>query len=188
MNAALQRAKRGELTAIELTRIADQLRSGDTRSDLYPLILAVGYAQARGLEAVVAGYLNCESDPMLSRAALVVLCSQWGFYEKYVADVEQLCEGKSWDRDEDVRLQAISIAGEAMRSGYGRPSLAKRLLSIARNPDERRLIRTAAFSALERAAGAEWSQLEPASEILDLDTEASRSALSRLEEALASSE
>src|SRR5437868_13266619 len=114
MTSPYHKAKRGELSPTDLAQIAEQLRAGSVGDDPYSRILALGAGSPEDYRDIVEAFLSASSDPMLARAALKVLCADWGLYREYLSELRQFITGVAWDQDEDVKLQAISLGGEAL--------------------------------------------------------------------------
>ena len=113
MNAdeVLEQATNGKLSARDQDAVAEALRSGDQSLDLYTLLLALGRTMATRHRTVVESFLDAESDPMLARLALQILCKFWSESERYLPWIERALAGLDWDTDDDVRQMATSIAG-----------------------------------------------------------------------------
>ena len=152
MNAPslLTKATNGTLDEPELMWVKDQIDSGS--NDTYTLLLILGRSFAKKYRQTVERFLESPRDPMLARAAVYALCQCWGETDRYLAQIKAFCRKVSWDVDDDVRLIAITCAGDHLRSQFDK-ELAQSLLTIARN-DPNVVVRGAAQSAIARAIGA----------------------------------
>jgi hypothetical protein len=173
----LDRAKGGQLSREELDGVAAALLSHETTRDAYTLIHILGRGGATWHEELVAGFLNSPHDPMLARIALQVLCSHWGLAKSYRDSLATFALRVPWDTDDDVRLVGLSQSGELIRTSPD-AALTRILLDTFRDPSEEDIVRDAAYSALARASGREWSEIPPASRLMDRATEVDASVLS----------
>lgn len=158
-NRLVDLARDDHLTPQQVQRILRQLDAQRGGADEYTLLNAVGWLGPEH-ESVVASYLERPDDPMLSRLALQILVHRFGKAEAYMAQIAALAQGVEWDEDEDVRLVALSAAGQAVRErpdGYR--VLLLILLDTATDNAERSLIRSTAIEALRRGLGEEWSTI-----------------------------
>lgn len=154
----LAKAQAGTITGGEIAEVARALSTNIRGRDQYTLLFILGRSGALQYEYLVAKYLEHRSDPMLVRVALEVLCDDWNKAASYRDKVEQFIRGVSWDSGGHVRLLAISIAGEMMRVGTDKRFL-RLLMDIFDDPEERYLIKEAAYSAMARAIGKEWKEI-----------------------------
>jgi hypothetical protein len=164
----LAKAKVGLISPKEIAEVARELVGNSRESDPYTLIHILGVSGATEYEPLVARFLNASFDPMLARIALQVLCSHWGMASRYRDQVEKFVRGVEWDIDADVRIVALSAAGELLRERLGK-SLLRLLVEIFTSSAERHIVRQAAYFALARAHGQDWAQLPPASRQIDLE-------------------
>lgn len=160
MNAdeMLERATSGQLSAREQDRIAEALQSETPSIDRYTLLLALGRSMAKRHKAVVESFLEAESDPMLARLALQILCRFWSETEHYIPWIERALAGLEWDHDDDVRQMAVSIAGEYLREAP-QPALLRRLLLLVEDSVEDESMRKDAYLSVARAMGVSWEDL-----------------------------
>lgn len=165
----LEKAKTGEISALEISKVGEELASSGENSDKYTLIHILGRAGAVDYEPDVAKHLHYQFDPLVARMALQVLCSYWNRANDYLSDIEKFLRGVEWDEDEDVRLAALSIAGELARDGDLR--FVPLLIQIFSDPCENEIVRQAAYFALARASGLDWCELPPASRRMNLQKE-----------------
>ena len=124
----LHRAQWGRLTADELEYVAGLLKS-DQHVSKYTLLHILGRGDSsKKYRELVAEYLYCPGDPMLSALALKVLCQWWHKTMDYRDELIVFLRGVDWDVGEYVRLEALSVAGEFLRKKTVTPSeLLKRL-------------------------------------------------------------
>jgi hypothetical protein len=102
---------------------------------------------------------------------------------EYREELLAFLQSVDWDAEDYVKLQALSIAGEYLR-GHQDREILKIVYDIYGNPEERGLIRAAAYIALCRSAGAEWRDIVPAPGFVDSSTEVDREILRRVEQKL----
>jgi len=166
MNAdeMLERATNGKLSAREQNDVAEALRSGDLSLDRYTLLLALGRSMAKRHRSVVESFLDAESDPMLARLALQILCKFWSETARYLPWIERALAGLDWDGDDDVRQMGISIAGEYLLDAR-QPVLLQRLLLVVDDPSEDESMRKDAYLSVARAMGTRWDDLPPLSRL-----------------------
>lgn len=163
----LERAKDGTISAAEIKEAAEVLRlRGSSGRDPYTLIHILGASGAVRYKELVAGYLNEKDDPMLARIALQVLCSHWNMTAQYRDEVAAFIRGVEWDIDEVVRLAAVSIAGEWLRSSRDKTLLAL-LFDVFATVTNSSIVRQEAYFALARAYGKNWNELPPASRAMN---------------------
>lgn len=160
LRSTLDRAKSGEISRAEVEEVANALRAGSDEHDVYTLLHIVGRAGGPRFEHLVAGFLNHSDDPMIARLALQILGVHWGLGSRYTSEILRFLEGVEWDTDEDVRLAAISSAGEVVRSGSDR-HLLRALVRIGTDISELDLMREAAIAGIARAIGYRYDQIPP---------------------------
>ncbi len=166
----LDRAKSGALSPEEIDEVAEALQAEKAGRDPYTLIHILGRSGAIRYRGLVERFLDCRSDPMLVRLALQVLCSHWNLAAEYEDALVRFAEGVDWDGEEEVRLVALSAAGELLR--HGQSERLKHLLArVFTDSSASQMARQAAYFALARASGKAWRDLPPASRVLDLETE-----------------
>jgi hypothetical protein len=164
----LEEAKWGKLTQEELTYVIQSIKNhkaGD-KNDLYTMIHILGRAGATEYQKLVESFLYFQSDPMISKIALQTLCNYWGFTEHYLSYIKKFIAGVEWDEDDDVRLIALSIAGNWLRENSN-PSLLEQLLHVFEDPSQEALIRDVAYIAICRAIGMEWGTIPRIFELIE---------------------
>jgi hypothetical protein len=154
----LEKVKDGLLPKHELDQAVAAIKDPGGNLDHYTLLHIIGRAMDVSNERLVASYLDCPADPMLSRLALQILCNYWGLTPKYVTYVRKFLSGVDWDVDGDVRQVASSIAGELLRARWD-DDLFRTLLAISTNEDDLPGMRLAAIRALARAMGYGWDDM-----------------------------
>lgn len=179
----LHRAKQGLLSEEEVAMVAGELRKPNPPADPYTLLHVLGRAGDARYRQLVEGYLGYEDDPMLARLSLQILCDFWGDTSRYLEEVQRYLKRASWDREDDVRTMAISIAGEYLRS-HTNDRMLRELLAIYENEGERPGTRRAAYLALARVMGSTWEQLPPATRAFDLVSDTDARVLQQAEQRL----
>ncbi|MGH7966568.1 MAG: hypothetical protein ACRERD_32860, partial [Candidatus Binatia bacterium] len=168
LNRLLDKAKAGQISKAEIARVAYVLQAGETNHDPYTLLHIIGRSGFVEYEKLVARYLQSESDPMLTRLALQILCSFWNKTPTYLDRVKEFVRGVEWDEGNDIRLMAISIAGEYLRHAEDR-FVFHLLVESLTSAQEDRIVREGAYVALARAYGKEWAELPRLSRHFDVD-------------------
>ena len=164
--ALVENDEAAKLTNEELELVAAELQKPDTE-EKYLLIRILGYSHATAYQPLVERFLISESDPYLASAALQVLCNHWGFENQYLQKIQEFIQGVSWDEHEDVRLVAISTAGEHLRKNENKEFL-QTILEIFKDENEDHLLREAAYSSLARAVGRGYAEIPSAADSFDL--------------------
>lgn len=180
----LGRAKAGRLSGPELASVVAHLQDPKGDGDPYTFLHILGRAGNSSYRSIVEPFLDRPDDPMLSRLALKILCDYWGESEGYLDTLARFIDGVAWDREGDVRLVAISTAGEYLRDRK-QASLLGKLVHIFRDEREDRASREGAYFALARAMGREWNELPSAARHFDLSTEIDSDVIVGAEERLA---
>lgn len=151
----LQRAKEGRVSPGDLDRVA--MEAGDNSPQLYTLLHILGRSGRPEDKRIVSRYVEFPADPQISALALGFLCLEWGECDRFRDTIRNYYKGVSWDRENELRLKAISLAGECSHRKFDK-EIVRDLLDIFDESD-RDVIRNAAYSALMRASGAEWSRI-----------------------------
>ncbi len=183
----LDRAKWGTVSRQEIDEVVRELLDPRRKADRYTLLHILGKGGSPAFRAIVEPFLDWKEDPMLARLALQILCNYWDLTDQYIERVRQFVRGVAWDVDEDVRLAAISVAGEYLRTGSA-PEILSDLLRILENSDERAIIREAAYTALARAVGRDWAELPPATRHFDLTRGIDPKVIQEVKDRIAQSE
>jgi len=179
----LERAKAGTISDEDVEAVASELRANPRARHAYTMLHIVGRAFATRHRDLVESYLEAEWDPMLARLALQIVCNFWGETSRYLGRVFSALQGLSWDREDDVKQIAISIAGEYLRKHKNR-ELLKTVFGIFNDASEDMTIREAAYLALGRACGREWSELPPASRRFDIQADTDGAIISQVQAAV----
>jgi hypothetical protein len=182
LEALLKKAQWGKISHSDLAAVVRILTSGD-QEHLLTLLNILGRAGSPRYKYLMERYLNYENDPQISALSLKALCRWWGLFKEYRHRVISFLQGVEWDIDQDVKLQAIGLAGEYLRD-HSDLEILESLHDIFVDQRERNLIRGAAYLALCRSDGAEWADLPPASRPVDLSTEVDQAVVSRIEQKL----
>ena len=163
----LEKAKWSKLTDAEVGAVARELQREKPDTDRYTLLHILGRAGATAHRGLVERYLDVPDDPMLARIALQTLIDYWDLADEYLAVTKRFVHGVAWDVDQDVRLVAISNAGEYLRT-HEEPELLGEILRIFNDDREMRMSRETAYRALARATGRPWKELPSAASHFDL--------------------
>ena len=170
LDVTLDRAKDRALSVAELKRIAAALRASEPSKNRYRLLHILGRGGGPEFEEVVAPYLRCESDPMLARLAIQILCDYWDLDAKYRDVVLDFVRGAAvWDVDNVARQAAMTAAGEYLRWTRD-PEILEAVLAVALDESEWELTREDAVEALARATYQSWEEMPPASRREPLDS------------------
>jgi ankyrin repeat protein len=179
----LHRAKTGSISDEEVDAVAREIQANPQNENGYTLLHIVGRSFATRHRDVVESFLDARWNPMLARLSLQILCNFWGETALYLDRVLSALRGLPWDPEDDVRLIAISIAGEYLRTHTNR-NLLVTLFGIFNDATKESTIREAAYFALARACGRDWNELPPASRHLDLQSDIDPLVLSQVKAAL----
>lgn len=157
LDKLLAKAKDGKLERSELDLVVAGLDKTERVEDsTYTRLHIIGRAYAMDYEELVASFLHKPNDPMLSKIALQILCSWWGLADKYMTCLREFLEGVEWDEEGQVRLIAISAAGQYLRE-YDDRGLLEKLLEICESGLEDEDDKAAAVDAIARGLGDEWT-------------------------------
>ena len=146
------RAKEGLVTKAEISEVARLLEDRVDDEHAYRLLYVIGRSRATEHEELVAGFLDEEEQPSVAALALQVLCSFWNLTDRYAEQVRCFVEGVDWDFLGEVRLIAISAAGEYLAVRPHCPIL-RGLLALCVADDESQTERRVALEAVARALG-----------------------------------
>jgi hypothetical protein len=160
LDELLEEAKWGKLTDKELAYVVQEIKATtpDDDADLYTLIHILGKADATEHKQLLEGFLDYPSDPMISSIALAALCNYWGYANEYLDQIKMFIKGAEWDPDNDVRLIAISCAGQYLKEASDK-ELLQQLLALYENAEEDELCREAAYEAIALAMGQTWDEI-----------------------------
>lgn len=174
------RATAGELTPREVHEIALTVEDG---SNIYQGLLVIGRADARDYRELVEQFLCFRSDPMIARLALLVLCGYWNMAAEYLHVLRQFIQKVDWDPDDDVRLMAMSCAGEFLRTSLNK-SLMQDVLEVFQREGEPQTVREVAYRSLARAVGMAYNDLPSAARHFDLNRDTDPRVLARVHDLL----
>jgi len=177
-NDLLERAKWGSLSDAEIDHVANEIQKPMFEANAYTLLHILGKSQATRYRHLVEQYLENDSDPMLAKLALQILCTTWGESSHYLEQITRFVQGVAWDEDDDCQLAAVSIAGEYLRTKHD-PVLLYLLLELFEREMEDHLLREAAYGALARAMGREYSEIPSAAKEFDLKADIDTSIIER---------
>lgn len=175
-SSVLERAERGLLSAPEIDALAKHLATKPEDDELYTRLHALGHAGDARYAGVVEPYLETPEDPMLARLALQILCDYWGLASRYRDHILRFIAGVPWDveSDGDVRLMAISCAGDLM--AFSRDGLVAEAL-LGAFADFEGSARDAAYAALVVGTGGTWADVpSPVTRPYEVDREVIRRA------------
>jgi hypothetical protein len=127
--------------------------------ELDQLIETLGYVGA--FESIEPGYVELVEKfivyppfPVISATALQVLCIVWELTEHYLDKIKSYMGGESWDKNGDVKIMAMSIAGSYVKKTHDGDCL-KLLLEIFDNKNEKKFDRQIAYRSIARGFGFE---------------------------------
>lgn len=157
-SVVLDRAKSGEVISRgELDELARGLADPADPRDKYLMIYALGRASLDPRYAdVIRPFLNSPQDPRLARVTVQMLSNAMGQEESIREDLLAFARGVAWDDDDDVRMVALSSAGNWLRSLAHEHRWDDDLFTVlhstaVEDPDD--LIREVAVGSLARALG-----------------------------------
>jgi hypothetical protein len=170
MNLAtlLEDAKDGKLAPEDARSVADLLREQPDGRDAYTAIHILGRGWATDYRELVESFLDSPNDPELARIALMTLVNYWDLGTEYRDKLREFVAGVDWDDGADVRLVALTAAGELARKTDDR-EIVSELLVIAGDMQEDVLVRDTAFDAIARAVGADYNDLRRRSRLAQDD-------------------
>lgn len=163
----LESAKSRKISRSEIDEVAkkiSEISKEDSRL-LYTLIHILGRAEAIKYKKLIEPFLYYPSNPNIAKITLQSLCTYWDLTAEYLDDVKMFIQGVEWDDLDDVRIVAISIAGEFLRKTPNKELLALLVDVFEGNNDEIKpaenaaLIQSCAYSAIARAMGKDYNQI-----------------------------
>jgi len=160
LDKLLHRAMWEKVSDQELTEVAQKIEAAKSNWDenLYTYISILGRAGAVKYRSLVESFLYYPDDSMVSSNALKTLCSFWGYDEDYKDKLKEFIRGVSWDRDDEIRLIAISCTGALLRVKPEK-ELFELLIATFEGKYGDEICQEAAFSALARGLGKEWNEV-----------------------------
>jgi hypothetical protein len=164
----LTKATKDKLSQSEIEFVASELaKRRNTSANTYILLHILGRAEAVKYENLVAQFLDSPSDPMLARIALIDLCDYWDLTPKYIDALRAFAKGVEWDSDDDVKLVALSTAGEYLNAKDDKELLLA-LKNAFLDPENDEIVRNAAFVAMARALGRKYSEVPSVTQLMEI--------------------
>ncbi len=167
----LERARQGPLSRQEADTVTSELQRRAPQISRVTLLHILSQMHDLTYLKLVEQFLQSKEDPMLTRLALKILCSEWGLTQHYVDQVLAFMRPVPWDEAGYIRQIAISIAGEHLRRHRSAP-LLQELVRIFAEAEPQELILEDTYFALARAVGHEWSEIPSAARPVDIATQA----------------
>ena len=166
-----EKAKWDRLTSDEIADVAQRIKDikPGNKEDLPCLIFALGRSGADQYREMVEKFLYYTSGEWVCIEALRALCTYWCFTADYLKELKMFIKGAEWDDTDDVRLWAMSIAGDFLKENYDR-ELLYLLLEVFENLGKstsvreirdyaRSLLQSAAYEAIATAMGKKWNEI-----------------------------
>ena len=172
MDDLIYEATYGELTKDEIFYVVQRIKdtTPEDDKDLSTLIFILARAGTAEYKPLIEKYLYYPKNPRVSRETLKALCSYWNLTPNYLNEIKQFIKGVTWDDCDDVRIVALSISGEFLRTSFDKDLLqllihffenlgyAEDLLETDEG-DGREILKGGAYEALLRAIGKEWDEI-----------------------------
>ncbi len=165
----------GKIQPNEIAYVIDRIQKyyeHPNEEDIHSLLQTVGYAGCFCRSSIIDEYKGLiekfiifPEDPFVSVTALDVLCNDWDLAHEYIGQIKSFVRGVEWDKDMQVRVQAICAVAEYIRETRDKECL-EMLLEIFKNVQEKKSIRELAYEMISRALGKDWKDLEK----IDIDT------------------
>ena len=146
------RAKDGDITSAELKEVAAIIKRDEGGDLTYRLLYVLLRSRSVEHEDIIAGFVQYERDPQVASLVLHTLVSQWRLGARYRNALLGAMSGFSWDEDNDVKIGAVTAAGEYLRESHD-PEVLASIIKIARTNDPMDPIGQAAVEGLSRALG-----------------------------------
>lgn len=158
------------LTNQEVESIAQRVREAKSHDDdLAECVCLLGNLQAIEYREILEPLLFYPRDPYVSAQALSALCQDFGLMEDYGAEIKKFIRGVSWDKADQVRLMALSMAGEYLYHLFDKDLLRLLLeffedLGVSKNileqsTHKREFLQACAYEGIARAMGLEDDEL-----------------------------
>lgn len=164
LNNLLQKSKNGRLTDEQISYVVKRVEDPKVElEDLYTCIFILGMAfttRPRGLKyrQLVESFLYYPKDPEISAIALKTLCDYWDLTADYLDVVKEFIKGVVWDKERDLVLVSVNIAGEFLRKSRKKDKeLLQLLIDLWEKPDQE--FYEAVYIALARAVQEDWNDL-----------------------------
>ncbi|MBS4167184.1 MULTISPECIES: hypothetical protein [unclassified Neochlamydia] len=170
-------AKWGKLTPEEIAYVEHKLqdKKADEDEDLDTWIFIVGRLGLIRHRPLLEKFLYHQTEPWVCMQALKALCTYWEYTKDYLKELKMFIRGVEWDPHDDIRLWALSIAGDFLKENYD-PELLQLVLDVFENLGKldsfhehstyaREFIRSCAFNALAIASGEKYQNLPDTDDI-----------------------
>lgn len=129
----------------------------------------MGRISVEQYKELIDKYLYYPGNPWICREALNTLCTYWKLTADYLDAIKMYIRGAKWDDTDEVRMIAISIAGEYLRKAFDK-ELLQLLLDVFENLGKinsitetsvsaRALIQSCAYDAISRAMGKNHNEI-----------------------------
>ncbi len=162
-----------EEIAYVLQRIKEA-KPGDD-ADLGIFICLFGKVGGPEYRELIERFIDYPTQPWVSVQALNTLCTDWDLTAEYLPKVKEFIKGVDWDESDEVRLIALSIAGEYLRKTFEK-ELLQLLISFFEDLGKndtfqekrdyaRAFLQSCAYQNLARAMGKEWEEIPDVDEI-----------------------
>src|SRR5438045_2938047 len=119
----LEKTRANRLTQEEFDIVVKMVRDGPHDENLCLLIYVLRLAGAKDLKKIIEKFLYYPTNPYVSRVALKTLCEGWKLTGDYLEEVKRFIVGEEWDVRDEIRLLAISIAGEYLADHFDKQLL-----------------------------------------------------------------
>jgi hypothetical protein len=153
----------------------------DELDDIYAHLKVLGKAKLQNYRYLLERYLDSK-DPFIVSMVLETLCLEWEDSASCLERVVRFAVGVGWDEEEDVRLTAIKVMGEHLRTpvseivakGEGvlppaETHVIELLISVFEDDTSEQWTRQGAYYALLRAKGVDWENIPSECAMLDLN-------------------
>lgn len=154
-----------------------EIKQGADDENLSTLIYILGRAgltkYREEYRELVEPFLYYPADPDVSKEALHTLCMFWSLTSNYLNELKQFIKGVEWD-DDDIRLFAISFAGEFLNEAFDKDLLQllidifedfERIKDFSISEEKAVFIKGCAYDALARAVGKEHWEIPDSEQI-----------------------
>lgn len=173
----LKKANKGTISEKEFFWVVETLQNVIPIDDLeyneslpYLIkIMSLAGGPCLEFQLIVENFLDYPLYPLASQEALRTLCNNWFFTSEYLPELKTFIRGVAWDESDDIRLSALSIAGEFLREDFD-AELLQLLLIVFDDLGESQIIyekcnskrsflKRVAYEAIARAMGQDWDDL-----------------------------
>jgi hypothetical protein len=167
----LQKSTWEDLSEEEISYVVNRIKNnqGEDDVDLSWSIDILGRTNAVQYRDLVEEYLYYPDEEFVAASALRALC-RMDLAGEYLDKIKLFIGGAYWDETEDVRLIAISRAGEYLRDHFDKELLILLLdffeklgeteSIIEMDKGDRPFLKTCAYHALARAMGQDWFEIQ----------------------------